>query len=58
VFCRLLSSGARRPFRAFLDPEHTTLRWWNGGFEMRCLGVAVAAAAYGSGALAARLLNP
>jgi hypothetical protein len=25
---------------------------------MLCLGVAVAAAAYGSGALAARLLNP
>ena len=36
----------------------TTIRWWSGGIEMLCLGLAVAAAAYGSGAVAARLLSP
>jgi vacuolar iron transporter family protein len=36
----------------------TTIRWWSGGIEMLCLGLAVAAAAYGSGAMAAWLLNP
>ena len=35
----------------------TTVRWWSGGIEMLCLGFAVAAAAYGSGALAAWILN-
>jgi VIT1/CCC1 family predicted Fe2+/Mn2+ transporter len=36
----------------------TSVRWWSGGIEMLCLGLAVAAAAYGSGAIAAWLLNP
>lgn len=35
----------------------TADRWWKAGTEMLALGVVVAAAAYGSGALAARLLN-
>jgi len=36
----------------------TTIRWWTGGLEMLCLGFAVAAAAYGSGFLAAWMLTP
>ena len=36
----------------------TTVRWWSGGMEMLILGLTVAAAAYGSGAGAAWLLNP
>jgi VIT1/CCC1 family predicted Fe2+/Mn2+ transporter len=35
----------------------TTVRWWTGGLEMLLLGIGVAAAAYGSGALAAWLLG-
>ena len=35
----------------------TAVRWWSGGIEMLCLGLAVAAAAYGSGAAAAWILN-
>ena len=34
----------------------TTERWWRGGSEMLALGVVVAAAAYGAGALAAAVL--
>ena len=35
----------------------TVDRWWTAGLEMLLLGIAVAAAAYGSGALAARLVS-
>jgi VIT1/CCC1 family predicted Fe2+/Mn2+ transporter len=35
----------------------TVERWWRGGLEMLLLGVAVAGAAYGSGALAAKLAS-
>jgi VIT1/CCC1 family predicted Fe2+/Mn2+ transporter len=35
----------------------TVERWWSAGLEMLSLGVVVAAAAYGSGALVATLIN-
>ena len=35
----------------------TAIRWWTGGLEMLGLGFAVAAAAYGSGFIAAWILN-
>ena len=35
----------------------TTARWWSAGLEMLLLGVLVAAAAYGSGALVAALIG-
>ncbi len=35
----------------------TVERWWRGGLEMLLLGIAVAGAAYGSGALAAKLIS-
>ena len=35
----------------------TTSRWWSAGLEMLLLGIAVAAAAYGSGALVASLIG-
>lgn len=36
----------------------TVDRWWSAGLEMLALGVAVAAAAFGSGALAAYVMGP
>ena len=50
TFATLFAVGASRA-------TITTIRWWSGGIEMLCLGFAVAAAAYGSGAGAAWILN-
>ena len=50
TFATLFAVGASRA-------AITTVRWWSGGMEMLILGLTVAAAAYGSGAGAAWLLN-
>lgn len=50
TFTSLFAVGASRALI-------TVDRWWSAGLEMLLLGVAVAAAAYGSGALAAKLIS-
>jgi len=51
TFATLFTVGALRA-------TVTISRWWTAGVEMLALGVVVAIAAYGSGAVVARMVNP
>src|SRR5262245_12260937 len=53
VFLTMAAMFAIGGSRALVTVE----RWWKGGLEMLLLGIAVAGAAYGSGALAAKLAS-